>query len=227
MAAPRFAVQPLQDANAWTRGLSGPIFRIALAAVPMSEHDSHPTSTFAIWENAFSPAELDMIVEAGDRLAAEKATLYTGTSEGAQQEKIRITQTAWIMPNAETKWIFDRMQAAARALNDRVYQYDLRGFSENFQYTIYHASEGGHYDWHVDQGRLKVPRKLSITLQLSDPSHYEGCELQFQAGNKIEIAPRERGMIIAFPSYVLHRVTPCTKGTRKAMVVWTTGPQFK
>ena len=110
---------------------------------------------------------------------------------------------------------------------ERTYQFDLSGFSENFQYTIYHGTEGGHYDWHVDQGPLHVRRKLSLSLQVSHSSQYEGCDLQFYAGNKIETAPRERGTIIAFPSYVLHRVTPVVSGTRKSIVVWVTGPRFK
>jgi PKHD-type hydroxylase len=79
----------------------------------------------------------------------------------------------------------------------------------------------------VDHGPIRVQRKLSISVQLSDPSQYDGCELQFQAGNAIETAPRERGSVIAFPAYVLHRITPCTRGTRKAIVAWTTGPKFK
>ena len=192
----------------------------------MSEHEQH-VSTFAVWANAYTPAELDMIEALGDRLRAEKATVASLAPEGVFHGRIRVTQTAWIALNAESKWIYDRMQGVIRALNDRVYQFDLRGFSEHFQYTVYHDSEGGHYDWHVDHGPLKVQRKLSISLQLTDPSHYEGCDLQFQAGKQIETAPRERGSVIAFPSYVLHRVTPCTKGTRKAVVVWTTGPKFK
>ena len=101
-----------------------------------------------------------------------------------------------------------------------------RGFSENFQYTIYHGIEGGHYDWHVDHGPLKLQRKFSISVQLSDASDYEGCDLEFHAGNRRSKPLRAlRGAVIAFPSYVLHRVTPCTKGTRKALVAWTTGPQ--
>jgi PKHD-type hydroxylase len=203
------------------------IFRLAFDPVDMSELGLHPTSTFAAWTDAFTPAEMDRIEACGDRLAAEKATLFSGTVEGEVRGKIRVTQTAWLAPNAETKWIYDRVQGVARALNERVYQFDLRGFSENLQYSIYHGSEGGHYDWHVDQGQLKAPRKLSISLQLTEPSEYEGCDLQFQGGNRIETAPRERGTLIAFPSYVLHRVTPCTKGIRKAVVAWTTGPQFK
>jgi len=193
----------------------------------MSELDQHPTSTFVVWANAFSLAELDRIEAYGDRLAVEAATVASETPDGAVRGEIRITRTAWLFPNPETKWIYDRIQGVARALNDRVYQFALSGFSENFQYTVYHGSEGGYYGWHVDQGPLKARRKLSISVQLTDPSHYEGCDLQFQGGNKIETAPRARGAVIAFPSYVLHRVTPCSGGTRKAIVAWTTGPQFR
>ena len=194
----------------------------------MSDYGLHPTTPFAAWANAFSPEELDRIEVVGDRLAAEHATVATAVPEGVVRGNIRVTQTAWVPPDAETKWIYDRVQGVVRALNDRVYQFDLRGFSENLQYSIYHGSEGGHYDWHVDQGpQLKLQRKLSISLQLTDPSRYEGCDLEFQSGNATERAPRDRGTLIAFPSYVLHRVTPCTAGTRKAVVAWTTGPQFK
>jgi PKHD-type hydroxylase len=194
----------------------------------MSEHDPHfHPSAFAVWENAFTPAELDMIEALGDRLAADKATVVTADPDGMVRGEIRVTQTAWMAPGPQTKWIYDRVQGVARNLNDRVYQFDLRGFSENFQYTVYHGAQGGHYGWHVDHGPLKMQRKLSISVQLTDPSRYEGCDLEFQAGNKTETAPRDRGAVIAFPSYVLHRVTPCTSGTRKAVVAWTTGPKFK
>jgi PKHD-type hydroxylase len=195
----------------------------------MDEENRLATLTFAAWADAFSPEEMDRIEAFGDRLVAERATLL-GVPEDAQTrdfDDVRITRAAWIAPNPETKWIYDRMQGVVRALNERAYQFDLRGFSENFQYTIYHGTEGGHYDWHVDQGPLHVRRKLSLSLQVSHSSQYEGCDLQFHAGNKIETAPRERGTIIAFPSYVLHRVTPVVSGTRKSIVVWVTGPKFK
>lgn len=192
----------------------------------MNEETRLATLTFAAWADAFSPEEMDRIQAHGDRLTQEKATIF-GAPEEEAFDKVRITRTAWIAPGPDTKWIYDRMQGVVRALNDRTYQFDLRGFSENFQYTIYHGTEGGHYDWHVDQGALNIQRKLSLSLQLSDSSQYEGCDLQFHAGNKIETAPRERGTVIAFPSYVLHRVTPVVSGTRKSLVVWVTGPKFK
>jgi PKHD-type hydroxylase len=191
----------------------------------VSEEDN--TITYAIWEKAFSPAELDAIERLGDRLAGERATLAGSEPQGTVDDKVRVTHRAWIPENAESKWFYDRMQTVVRTLNERVYQFALDGLSEDFQYAVYHGAEGGHYDWHVDQGPLTVRRKLSITLQLTDPSHYEGCDLQFFAYRMIESAPRERGTVIAFPAYVVHRVTPCTRGTRKSVVVWTTGPKFK
>jgi PKHD-type hydroxylase len=193
----------------------------------MNEETRLSTLTFTAWADAFSREEIDRIVAYGDSLMPERLQLMGADREPQAADRLRITHTAWIEPNADTKWLFDRMQGVAQSLNDQTYQYDLRGFSENFQYTVYHGSEGGHYDWHVDHGPLAVPRKLSMTVQLTDPSEYQGCELQFCAGGDIEIAPRERGTVVAFPSYVLHRVTPVISGTRRSLVVWTTGPKFR
>ena len=190
------------------------------------EQNRLSSQTFNAWTGAFTPAELDRIVAHGDGLATDKATLLT-RPEDVSADTIRITQTAWVQPTPETQWLYDRLQQTIRALNERTYKYDLTGFSEPLQYTVYHGHEGGHYGWHVDHGPLKVQRKFSISVQLSDSSDYEGCDLEFQAGNRIETAPRTKGAIIGFPSYVLHRVTPCTKGTRKALVAWTTGPKLR
>ena len=193
----------------------------------MNEETRLSTLTFTAWADAFSREEIDRIVAYGDSLMPERLQLMGADRKPQAADRLRITHTAWIEPNADTKWLFDRMQGVAQSLNDQTYQYDLRGFSENFQYTVYHGSEGGHYDWHVDHGPLAVPRKLSMTVQLTDPSEYQGCELQFCAGGDIEIAPRERGTVVAFPSYVPHRVTPVISGTRRSLVVWTTGPKFR
>jgi PKHD-type hydroxylase len=194
----------------------------------MSSSNTPSTLTYAVWSNGFSQSELDAIEDLGDRLTIEKAGLQErGRPEGQKIDSIRICRTAWIGFNDETKWLYERVQQIAAALNNQVYQFDLRGFSEQFQYTVYRDCEGGHYTWHVDQGPLTIQRKLSFTLQLTDPSSYEGGELQFFASHEIETAPKERGAMVAFPAYVLHRVTPVTSGTRKSVVIWTTGQKFR
>jgi PKHD-type hydroxylase len=191
----------------------------------MAGHEpTHATDSFSSLLNVFTPQEMDRIEAYGDRLQAMEAGV--SGEMGPARAGIRVTQTAWITPSEETSWFFLRMEQAVRHLNGLIYQFDLTGFSEPFQYTVYHATEGGHYDWHVDYGK-RFPRKLSFSLQLSDPANYDGGELQTYGGNEITPAPKVRGTLIAFPSYVLHRVTPVTRGTRKTIVAWTAGPKFR
>ena len=121
-----------------------------------------------------------------------------------------------------------RIEQAALAFNERIYQFDITCFSEPFQCTVYHGNEGGHYDWHVDRGRgLPEERQLTFSVQLSEPSDYEGGELQIRAANKISVAPNTFGTVIVFPSYNLHRVTPVPAGTRRSLVCWVNGPRFR
>jgi PKHD-type hydroxylase len=113
-------------------------------------------------------------------------------------------------------------------INAEFYSFDLFGLEPGFQYTIYDGAEGGHYDWHVDLGGHDVEfRKISLSLQLTDPSDYQGCDLILQAGSGPFGAERARGTLIAFPSYVLHRVTPIQAGIRKSLVIWVAGPPFR
>lgn len=180
------------------------------------------------WQGLFTATELDAIAQLGDSLALEKAEL----SVGAQgYENIRRTLVAWVERNAETDMLYRRIEEAVLALNARYFRFDLSGLA-SFQYALYGGPEGGHFDWHKDYGRdpadpAREPRKLTLSLQLSDPADYEGCELQVRAGNKIDVAPKARGTLVAFPANVLHQVTPILSGVRKSLVVWAVGPEFR
>jgi PKHD-type hydroxylase len=181
----------------------------------------HPVT---VWNDVFSPSELQAIEDYGDRLALQKATLQV---RGPNDDAIRITRVARIAPGPESKALFDRIAQLVQRLNQDVYRFDVRGL-ENLQYSVYHGAEGGHYTWHVDYGPDNpTPRKISLSIQLTDPAQYEGCDLQFQMSEQISVAPRRRGALIAFPSYVLHRVTPILSGTRKVLIAWATGPDFR
>ena len=87
---------------------------------------------------------------------------------------------------------------------------------------------GTHYDWHVDNNMLTdlPPRKLSMSVQLSDPDDYDGGGLEISDGQIVE-ATDARGAVIVFPSYRVHRVTPVTEGVRRSLVVWANGPAFR
>ena len=67
-----------------------------------------------------------------------------------------------------------------------------------------------------------------MVVQLTDPSEYEGgnLELQWHEPPGFENL-RKRGTIIVFPSFLKHRVTPVTRGIRHSMVSWMEGPKWR
>lgn len=175
-----------------------------------------------VWKDLFSPKELDAIEAYGDTLMPVRAGVVGDTDHG------RITRIAWIEHKSEVDWLFAKLEKAVLEINAEFYSFDLFGLEQAFQYTIYDGAEGGHYDWHVDLGGHDTEfRKISLSLQLTEPSGYEGCDLILQAGSGLFEAERARGTLIAFPSYVLHRVTPIQTGLRKSLVVWVAGPPFR
>ena len=70
-------------------------------------------------------------------------------------------------------------------------------------------------------------RKLSCVLQLSDADDYEGGELQLNNGGGAVSIGKKKNRIVFFSSFVLHRVTPVTKGTRISLVTWLSGKNLR
>ena len=64
-----------------------------------------------------------------------------------------------------------------------------------------------------------------MTLLLSNPSTFEGGELEFMDDKKS--VKLKQGQAIFFASWLRHRVKPVTKGERKSLVMWFGGPPFK
>lgn len=184
-----------------------------------------PEIPFATWSGGFSDEELERIIQIGDRASIEQATIG---EDNKIDNVVRNSKTGWLSLDDETRFMYDKLGYIARQLNGQFFDFDLWGFVEDLQYTIYESDEN-HYTWHLDRGGVNTdtPRKLSLVLQLTDPAEYEGGDLEIFAGPKPTAVKKEKGLVVAFPSFMLHRVTPVTRGTRKTLVVWLTGPRFK
>ena len=113
-------------------------------------------------------------------------------------------------------------------MNQKYYKYDLKNVYE-FQLIKYY--EGGNYNWHCDYGispRKGVVRKLSMTIQLSDPNDYEGGELQLiDYGNHTINVSTELGTIAVFDAKLPHKVWPVVFGKRISLVGWASGPRLR
>tara|TARA_Y100000004_G_C8901980_1_gene406820 strand:- start:576 stop:1199 length:624 start_codon:yes stop_codon:yes gene_type:complete len=152
-----------------------------------------------------------------------------------------------------TYWAAGMCAHYVNVANRTCYNYDLNDLWSDgqIQYSLY--DKNAHYTWHFDEGRTALLesnnrnglakerdqlRKLSFSLQLSDPDDYEGGELElayltdsFEQEDKLNedriVVPKEIGTMVVFPSTALHRVRPVTKGTRRSLVGWAMGPPLR
>lgn len=173
-------------------------------------------------KDAFTKEELDEIINIGTQNELHKASTY----DPKQDDKNRNSFVQFLFPDESTNWIFARLAGVITETNKKFFQFDLTGMSQGLQFTRYTAPNQ-HYDWHVDRQYLSGTRKLSLSLQLNDPSEYEGGELQMKFGRINQTVKKERGLITFFPSYTLHRIKPVTQGTRYSLVAWVEGPPFR
>ncbi|HEU0072013.1 MAG TPA: 2OG-Fe(II) oxygenase [Alphaproteobacteria bacterium] len=179
-----------------------------------------------VWGHGlFTEPELDKINAYAEKIPAKQVQVGMPL---AYKPNLNRSILRHLMPNADTMWIYQKISMMVSLLNSQHYKYDITGFDEPLYHVTYQANDQGHYDWHTDKNGDGMPtRKLSITFQMSDPASYDGGDLEINAYGSIDKCPRERGKLILFPSYELHRVTPVTRGTRSALVAWSVGPAFR
>lgn len=177
------------------------------------------------FENGFTAEELVTIESMTSDLEWQVAA--TGQDDTSKISDYRKSQIKWCPHSDNWEWVYSKLHDMLVEANDIMWKFDLSHMREHIQYTEYYASNGGGYNWHMDCGTgIQNQRKLSVTVQLSDSSEYEGGDLQFNIG-KTMTAPRGIGNVVIFPSFYLHRVTPVTKGTRKSFVLWVGGEPYK
>lgn len=178
------------------------------------------------YESYFSPEECDQLIKDHEHVESWQGGVVSG--ENAQNidvvDDIR-TVSIKTVSHQTCPWVYDKLNQLVWDAN-QFYQYDLVGFMEEMQLLHYGEDiNGGHYDLHQDHGAGALStRKLTIIVQLSDPSEYEGCQTEIVCSGW---APQNKGDVVIFPSYTPHRVTPLTKGNRNALVVWVNGPPFR
>ena len=190
------------------------------------------TFPYIFLDNMLSNEDLSTLEKYFDSLPLTEAFVVGSSKIKNTDKNTRDSLMSFIYPNEENMWIFNTLLSLTEYINCNYYNYDLLGF-DFLQYTVYNKL-GDNYAYHMDMGlgtsikTSPVPRKLSFSLILSEKEDFEGGDLEFliEEGNSLNVE-QKRGRIIAFPSYILHRVTPITKGVRKSLVFWACGPKFK
>ena len=170
----------------------------------------------------FNPVQCDAIV----KQCVEELWMSGETIGGGVNKKVRNVEQQ-VMPIDQKGWPLTRILDLAKQANNARFKFDVAGFLDVDAPMIMKYEKGGHYDWHVDTGNSVCHRKLSFTIQLSDDKDYVGGDVEF-IGSKVDTkAFRQKGVCIIYPSFLPHRVSKVTKGTRYAIGGWIHGPTFK
>lgn len=184
----------------------------------------------AYWEGFLTADDIALILSQPEWLNLQPGCVGGAAKTTEINPSVRVTSLAWVGVKPELAHIWEKLAHAVAEVNRRFFNFDLTGFHEPMQLGVYHESDSGHYDWHIDASPTDagVPRKLSMAMLLSDPSEFEGGEFQVKtSSDEAQTLECAKGRAWFFPSYVLHRVAPVTKGVRRSLVLWVGGPAFK
>lgn len=168
----------------------------------------------------FSAAECQRVIALGAELAPMDGGV---TADARAAPDVRRSTIHAVARSERTGWLYAKLENAVAEVNQG-YRFELEGIGE-LQLARY--GPGHFYDWHLDIGKGSLStRKLSVSLQLSDPADYDGGDLEIQF-DKDGPSPKAIGTLIVFPSYLCHRVMPVTRGERWSLVAWVHGPPFR
>jgi len=181
-------------------------------------------SVFSV-PNAFSTQECAEILRKVETEPDSEARLVGQTRD----HNLRRSSVVWLDDVPGTGWVMERLISLVRRANREQFGFDLREFGESPQTASYKAEDGGHFAWHSDigDGPVAGKRKLTLTVQLSKPGSYDGGDLEIMPGAHVVAASRVQGSAAVFPSFLLHQVTPVTRGARQSLTVWAHGPAFR
>jgi|APGre2960657404_1045060.scaffolds.fasta_scaffold111720_1 PKHD-type hydroxylase len=143
-----------------------------------------------------------------------------------ENKEVRKCQVKWLRVNEECSWVYKRLVDAIYRVNSQYFNLNLYGI-ETLQYTIYNAADSEFYGPHKDtfpDVTNRLIRKLTFSIQLSDPSEYEGGELVTDAILSPNVESKAAGDVIFFLSDLVHEAKPVTKGVRHVLVGWVVGP---
>lgn len=172
----------------------------------------HP---YVWWDDSFSESEQLSLSEYFDKTATQ------------DEQDVFLTD--------ETQFMFGRFNSVVDRINHTFFSFDLLGYKH--MELVRRTQETANHGWRMDAelGRISVHnvalvKKLTIIYHLNQPDlDFEGGELLITDSDQADpLYPEiQKNRIIAFPSFMIHKFLPVTKGASKVLKIHITGPKFR
>jgi PKHD-type hydroxylase len=185
------------------------------------------TAWWQLWKGAWSAEFCERVIADALKLQPVQGTIGHGGDKSITDEGFRRSVIRWVPLN--WRELRQELEEKFHEANSKAFGFDLASMRE-VQFTEYSEEQRGEYRAHEDNnwlGTTPYDRKLSLVVQLSDPSNYEGCNLTLAESPPNREELRTRGTVIVFPSFMRHGVTQVVKGTRFSLVAWMEGNRFR
>jgi PKHD-type hydroxylase len=184
-----------------------------------------------MWESYFAKDMCEKIIESAKTIPEQDAAV--GFEDPSVTQDTRRSKIRWIQRNhTDLRWVIDEVEHLVHVANRNAFGVDITKLFE-LQFTEYSSDYLGHYKWHNDinwDEPIATQRKLSVVIQLSDPKDYEGGDFEMQP---LYLEPpheeplKKQGTALVFPSFLMHKVNPVTRGVRHSLVGWMEGPKWR
>ena len=163
--------------------------------------DTVDQTNYYFFEQGFNKQELQKIER-----ETTKLPLHSATTFGGDLTNTRISRVKWVPQNTQWWWLYEKLNNMAIEANNTLWKFSLSTMPEQIQ-----LSDGDTYEG----GDLELFKGGPFPLDTKDRSK-----------TNIDVAPRKAGCVFIFPSFMMHRVAPVTKGTRKSFVLWLGGGHY-
>ena len=181
------------------------------------------------WEKVIPPDICNYLVKSiKDDDWIESKVVENVVEKFARLSDVRNNYTHFLKTN---HWFEGILYNHVRYANESAgWNYDIDSI-QDIQISKYGKNE--YYNWHRDinlVNNTNFSRKLSVVVQLNDPSEYVGggLELEDDTDKPMGVNMLEnQGDLIVFPSFIKHRAIEVTEGTRYSATGWVLGPLFK
>ena len=175
----------------------------------------------------FSQMECNQMVHLGNQLPLEYQKLTNTNAIDTDNFRVK-TNYFTFGQHTIVDDFYHRIKETIIKANHEIWSFQLYDFGEPLKFMEYDSQYNSFVKTHCDLSHIGVTkyRKLTVVVQLTDETEYEGGELVVQHYEHEYVMPKKIGTVILFPSFLLHRVQPVTKGKRHSLVTFAFGPPF-
>lgn len=122
---------------------------------------------------------------------------------------------------------FSNIRDVTKNANDSIFDFSLIGIIDQDYPQVFKYAENDFYNMHIELNPMAPSRKITFIINLTDPSEYEGGNINFLNVDADADMLKEQGACLVFPSFMPFSIDPVTKGNKSILIGHVHGAIFK